>query len=112
MKVVLVTGGSRGIGAATCRLAARAGWAVAVNYTVSAEGAEKVATQIQDAGGKALAFQADVADAGQVQAMFDQVRQKLGPVTGLVNNARITHAKTLIRHLARESLLFSRFFRS
>ena len=88
-KVVLVTGGSRGIGAATCILAAQKGWDVAVNYTANADAAEQVVKQIQATGARAMAVQADVADEGQVLAMFKQVKAELGPLQGLVNNAGV-----------------------
>ena len=88
-QVLLVTGGSRGIGAATALLAARAGWAVAVNYAANARAAEAVVRQIRDEGGTAIAVQADVADEGQVLAMFEQVDAGLGRLTGLVNNAGV-----------------------
>lgn len=89
MSVLLVTGGSRGIGAAICRQAAAEGWAVAVNYASSSDEADGVVSDIEAAGGKAVAVQADVADAAQVEAMFKRVDEELGPVTGLVNNAGI-----------------------
>ena len=88
-QVLLVTGGSRGIGAATALLAARAGWAVAVNYTANAAAAEEVVAQIRSEGGQALAVQADVAHESQVLAMFEQVDARLGRLTGLVNNAGV-----------------------
>ena len=88
-QVLLVTGSSRGIGAATALLAARAGWVVAVNYAANARAAEAVVRQIRDDGGTAIAVQADVADEGQVLAMFEQVDAGLGRLTGLVNNAGV-----------------------
>jgi NAD(P)-dependent dehydrogenase (short-subunit alcohol dehydrogenase family) len=87
--VVLVTGGSRGIGAATCLLAARKGYAVAVNYASNAQAAEDVVQQIRDTGGSAIAVQADVAQEDQVLAMFEAVDAKLGRLTALVNNAGV-----------------------
>jgi len=88
-KVLLVTGGSRGIGAATSILAAQKGWAVAVNYTANAQAADEVVAQIKKAGGEAMSVQADVANEGQVLAMFEKVRATLGPLQGLVNNAGV-----------------------
>lgn len=88
-EVLLVTGGSRGIGAATALLAARRGYAVAVNYTSNQAAADDVARAIRDAGGKALAVQADVADEDQVLNLFAEVDAKLGRLTALVNNAGI-----------------------
>ena len=70
---VLITGGSRGIGAATALLAAQRGYRVAVNYHADAAAAERVVHQIRDAGGTAMALQADVADEAQVLAMFQAV---------------------------------------
>jgi NAD(P)-dependent dehydrogenase (short-subunit alcohol dehydrogenase family) len=89
-KIVLVTGGSRGIGAATALLAARHGWAVAVNYTRDAEAAQQVVRQINAMqGGRAIAVQADVADEAQVLAMYARVDAELGRLTALVNNAGV-----------------------
>ena len=87
--ILLVTGGSRGIGAATARLAAQQGWAVAVNYTANSLAADEVVRAIRAAGGTAMAAQADVADEAQVLAMFERIDAKLGPITGLVNNAGV-----------------------
>jgi len=87
--VLLVTGGSRGIGAATARLAAQAGWAVAVNYTQNSLAADEVVRTIRAGGGRAMAVQADVADEAQVLRMFEQVDAKFGRLTGLVNNAGV-----------------------
>src|SRR5437764_864312 len=71
-KVAVVTGGGRGIGAAICRVLAREGAAVAVNYSASREKAEQVARQITEAGGQALAVGADVQNTEAVQAMVEQ----------------------------------------
>lgn len=88
-KVLLITGGSRGIGAATALLAAQRGYAVAVNYTSNAAAADAVVRQIHAAGGNAITVQADVADEVQVLTMFEQVETQLGRLTALVNNAGV-----------------------
>ena len=88
-KVLLVTGGSRGIGAATALLAAQQGWAVAVNYTAHSLAADEVVRSIRAIGGTAITVQADVADEAQVLRMFEKIDAKLGRLTGLVNNAGV-----------------------
>ncbi len=88
--VMLVTGGGRGIGAATARLAAGRGYAVCVNYQRDAEAAEQVVAEIAEAGGKALAVQADVAQDEEVERLFETAQGQLGPLTALVNNAGVT----------------------
>jgi NAD(P)-dependent dehydrogenase (short-subunit alcohol dehydrogenase family) len=88
-QVLLVTGGSRGIGAATALLAARKGYAVAVNYTRNEAAAQEVVRTIRAAGGRAEALHGDVADEAQVLNLFAQVDSKLGRLTALVNNAGI-----------------------
>ncbi len=88
-KVLLITGASRGIGAATARLAAQRGWSVAVNYATNAQAAEEVVRGIREAGGTALAVQADVGDEAQVLAMFQTIDAELGRLAGLVNNAGV-----------------------
>jgi len=86
-KVLLVTGASRGIGAATARLAAQDGWAVAVNYTANSLAADEVVRAIRASGGRAIAVQADVADEAQVQAMFARMIADFGTIDILVANA-------------------------
>ena len=88
-KVILITGGSRGIGAATALLAALQGYAVAVNYTTNSLAADEVVRQIRAQGGTALTVQANVADEAQVLAMFEKVSTELGKLTALVNNAGV-----------------------
>ena len=88
-KVLLVTGGSRGIGASTALLAAQNGWSVAVNYTANSLAADEVVRQIRAAGGQAMSVQADVADEAQVLRMFNHIDAKFGRLTGLVNNAGV-----------------------
>ena len=88
-QVLLVTGASRGIGAATAKLAAQRGWAIAVNYASNRAAADDVVQSIRQAGGRAFAVQADVAHEDQILAMFDQVDRELGRLTALVNNAGV-----------------------
>ena len=88
-KVALVTGGSRGIGAATCLQLAKAGYAVVVNYTASQAASDKLCQSIALAGGTALGWQADVADEAQVLAMFAAIDAKFGRLDALVNNAGV-----------------------
>ena len=87
--IVLITGASRGIGAAIALLCARAGHDVAVNYASDAAAAEGVAEQVRALGRRAITVQADVADEAQVLAMFARIDAELGPLTALVNNAGI-----------------------
>ena len=88
-KVMLVTGGSRGIGAATARLAASRGYAVAINYLGNRVAAEEVVSGIRANGGEALSVQADVAVEEDIVRMFQEVDRALGPLHALVNNAGI-----------------------
>ncbi len=89
-KIMIVTGGSRGIGAATARLAARHGYAVCVNYLGNAEGAQAVVGEIEAGGGRAIAVQGDMAREGDIERLFETVDRELGAVTALVNNAGLT----------------------
>ena len=86
---LLITGGSRGIGAATALLAAQRGYAVAVNYTANSLAADEIVRQIRALGGNAMAVQADVGIEAQVMAMFQKIDAKLGRLTALVNNAGV-----------------------
>ncbi len=83
----LVTGASRGIGAAIARGLAEDGWAVGVNYRSDSDGAEEVVGQLEEAGGEAVALQADVSDPDAADALFGPLEEKFGPVLVLVNNA-------------------------
>jgi len=99
-KVLLVTGGSRGIGAATALLAAKRGYAVAVNYTSNSLAADEVVRAIRAEGGTAITVQADVGDEAQVLAMFDKVDAKLGRLTALVNNAGIVDMQARVDEMS------------
>lgn len=90
MGTLIVTGGSRGIGAAVARLAGARGWAVAVNFSSGKVEAEKIADEIRASGGRALPIHADVASEEQIMRMFEIAGRELGPISGLVNNAGIT----------------------
>ncbi len=106
-KVILVTGASRGIGATVARDLATAGAKVIVNYAGSRADAEKVAADIQAAGGEAIAIQADVSDPEQVRRLFDASIEKFGRIDVLVNNAGIMITK-LIKDTTNED--FNRMF--
>jgi NAD(P)-dependent dehydrogenase (short-subunit alcohol dehydrogenase family) len=90
--VVVISGGSRGIGAATAYAAAAQGYAVCVNYLSSPERAEGVVLDIREKGGNALGIEADVSSEAEVVRMFQLVDRGLGPVTALVNNAGVVGA--------------------
>ena len=94
-KVALVTGGSRGIGRATAIELASSGASVAVNYNANQEAANEVVSAITSAGGKAGAYQFNIADRAAVDSQIDQIVSDLGPVTVLVNNAGATADRTL-----------------
>lgn len=88
-RALLITGGGRGIGAATARLAAQQGWAVAVNYARDSLAADAVVRAIRAEGGSAISVRADVANEAEVLRMFTTVDAKFGPIAGLVNNAGV-----------------------
>ncbi len=88
-RVLVVTGGSRGIGAATCRLAAGAGWDVAVNYTRDKAAADAVVAEVKAAGRRACAIQGDMALERDVVALFETAAALLGRIGGVVNNAGV-----------------------
>ncbi len=94
--VLLVTGGSRGIGAATALLAAQAGYAVAVNYQSNSLAADEVVRSIRDSGGQAMALQADVSREDEVMAMFARIDAKWGPLAALVNNAGVVDVSSRV----------------
>ena len=98
-KVAIITGGSRGIGAATARLAARSGYDVCIAYASDAAAAEAVAEACRTAGARALAVRADVASADDVAALFAACDDTLGPVSLLVNNAGIVGRASMVAEL-------------
>ena len=95
-RVALVTGGSRGIGAATALAAAQAGYAVAVNYQSNSLAADEVVRSIRDNGGQAMALQADVSREEEVLAMFARIDAKWGPLAALVNNAGVVDVSSRV----------------
>ena len=102
--VVIITGASRGIGAATARLAAQRGYAVCVNYATNREAADRVVSEFAKAGGRAIAVQADVAKEADVIRLFDATAKGLGPVTALVNNAGILEQQMRLDEMDAERL--------
>lgn len=103
-KTVLVTGGSRGIGAETCRLAARRGYRVAVNYRSDAQAARQVVSTIETAGGEAFAIRADIGDENEVMAMFAAVDERFGRLNALVNNAGVVDRKSRVDEMSADRL--------
>ena len=103
-KVLIITGGSRGIGAAVALLAASQGYAVAVNYTANSLAADEVVRHIRASGGTAITVQADVAVEADVLAMFKKVDAKLGRLTALVNNAGVVDMTSRVDAMSAERL--------
>ncbi len=106
--IVLVTGGGRGIGAATARLAASRGYAVCVNYLRDRDSADAVVREIASAGGRAIAVAGDVAKEADVVRLFDEAQSKLGAVTSLVNNAGILERQARLADM--DAARFERVF--
>jgi NAD(P)-dependent dehydrogenase (short-subunit alcohol dehydrogenase family) len=102
-RIVLVTGSSRGIGAATARLAAVQGYDVAVNYARDKEGAAAVVADVEKAGRRAVAIQADVVREHDVARLFETIDQRLGRLTDLVYNAGITGPVSRIENLSTDA---------
>ena len=103
-QVLLVTGGSRGIGAATALLAGANGYAVAVNYVSHRAAADDIVRRLRDAGGRAMAVQGDVASEADVARMFEQVDAELGRLTALVNNAGVVDVTARLEAMSGERL--------
>jgi NAD(P)-dependent dehydrogenase (short-subunit alcohol dehydrogenase family) len=106
--VLIVTGGSRGIGAATCRLAAARGFAVVVNYAANEATATALVGEIEAGGGRALAVRADVGSEPDVLALFEAA-DRFGPLAGLVNNAGVVDAPARVEAMSLDRL--DRMFR-
>jgi len=106
--VLLVTGGSRGIGAATARLAAERGYAVCVNFVANERAALTVVDEIRDRGGRAIAVRADVAREADIVHLFDEAVKQFGPLTALVNNAGILERQARLDEM--EAARFERVF--
>lgn len=104
MGTLIVTGASRGIGAAIARLSAKRGYAVAVNYRSAETEAKKIASDIVNDGRRALAIQADVADEKQIIRLFETAERELGPITALVNNAGITGGFARVEDVSAEAI--------
>lgn len=102
--VLLVTGGSRGIGAAACLVAARHGWRVAVNYASNAAAANAVVSEIEKAGGDAIAIKGDVGNAADIVSIFEAVDKHFGRLDGLVNNAGIVDYIARVDEMSAERL--------
>lgn len=108
-KVLIVTGGSRGIGAATCLEGARRGFAVGVNYRHRKDAADAVVASIRAAGGRAVAVAADVGVEAEVMRLFDTIDAELGTLTALVNNAAVLDLQTRVEGL--QAARLERIFR-
>lgn len=102
--VIVITGASRGIGAATAHLAAERGYAVCINYRRNHTAANGVVEAIRQRGGQAVAIAADIAVEAEVIALFQAVDQQLGPITALVNNAGILEPQMRVENLSAERL--------
>ncbi|MBB3563789.1 SDR family oxidoreductase [Sinorhizobium sp. B11] len=102
--VLLVTGGSRGIGAAACLVAARHGWRVAVNYASNEAAANAVVSEIKKAGGDAIAIRGDVGNAADIVSMFEAVDKHFGRLDGLVNNAGIVDYTARVDEMSADRL--------
>ena len=103
--VILITGASRGIGAATALLAARHGYHLCINYLSNDEAAQAILSQVRTLGAKAIAVRADVSSEAEIIAMFQRIDKDLGPIAALVNNAATIAPQTRLEHMTESRLL-------
>src|SRR5262249_21431593 len=104
-RLVIVTGGSRGIGAAVARLAATQGYAVAVNFLQNQRAARRVVEEIASSGGSAIPIKGDVAREADIIRLFKEAEEAFGPVYGLVNNAGITGGFARVEEIQTNNLV-------
>jgi len=104
-KTLLITGASRGIGAATALLAGKRGYNICVNYLSNSEAASQVVNQIKTNGGHAVAYQADVSKEAEVLSLFQKIDQDFGPINALVNNAGILETQSRVDQMDLERLM-------
>ena len=109
-KVIIITGGSRGIGAATARLAGQRGYAVCISYLQNSEAAQTVVDSIQSRDGRAIAVQADISEENDVIRLFQTAERELGPITALVNNAGILERQMRLEEM--DAARLNRIFRT
>ncbi|MGB9092135.1 MAG: SDR family oxidoreductase [Pseudomonas farsensis] len=104
-KVIVITGASRGIGAATARLAAQQGYHICINYHADDQAAQAVLAQVRELGAKAIAVRADASVEDEVAQLFQRVDHELGPVTALVNNAGTIATQSRVDEMSEFRLL-------
>ncbi|ALE88536.1 SDR family oxidoreductase [Pseudomonas versuta] len=104
-KVILITGGSRGIGAATAILAAQQGYRICINYLTDAAAAHEVLAQVHALGAQAIAVRADVSNEEEIIGLFTRVDEELGPITALVNNAGTVGLKSRVDEMSESRIL-------
>ncbi|RWU21008.1 oxidoreductase [Pseudomonas alkylphenolica] len=103
--VIVITGASRGIGAATARLAAREGYRICINYVSDDQAAQRVLAEVRELGAEAIAVKADVSVEDEIIQLFQRVDAELGPVTALVNNAGTIGQKSPLEQMSEFRLL-------
>ncbi len=103
-KIALITGASRGIGAATSKVLAQQGYDICVNYKSNAKAADQLVVELTAAGIRAIAVQADISQEADVERLFTTLDQQLGPITALVNNAGILRPQSRVEDLTAERI--------